>query len=152
MAVMAKREGYLLVDHSASPGLPDNVARAAGYDPLLCREGKKFETATLTCKHCKLTMVKNMWRTRERANCYKCGCAYICDWCAIAMLQSDYDHKPFEAIYEEGLRRHQHQRPGGIIQMGGVTPMENSEPPKLILPPGYNQDNAGFEHTASPTP
>lgn len=90
------REGYLLVDHSASPGLPEDVARASGYDPKLAGEGKRFEAATLTCAHCKVGVVKNLFRTRERESCAKCGHHYICDYCSIASRAPDYSHMPFE--------------------------------------------------------
>jgi len=94
------REGYLLIDHQASPGLPEDVARATGLDPKFCGEGKMFEAATLTCSHCKVVVVKNPLRTRERANCAKCGWHYICDFCKAEMDQPDYDHLPFEALVD----------------------------------------------------
>lgn len=90
------REGYLLVDHSASPGLPEDVARAAGYDPALVREGKRFETKTLTCAHCRTSVVPNKFRKLERASCAKCGHRYICDICAFYASQPDYSHTPYE--------------------------------------------------------
>ena len=91
-----QREGYLFVDHSASPGLPEDVARASGYDPLLCKEGKRFEAATLSCIHCKTVVVKSPLRQRERHKCMKCGGKYICDGCAFLASMPDYSHLPFE--------------------------------------------------------
>jgi hypothetical protein len=99
-----KKEGYLFVDHSASPGLPEDVARAAGYDPVSCREGKKYETATLTCAHCRVSVVKNPFRQRERYSCFKCGYHYICDFCAAESRKADYDHAPFEKLVANGLK------------------------------------------------
>ena len=93
------REGYLLVDHQASPGLPEDVARLSGYDPRLCGEGKRFEAATLTCSHCKCAVVKNPLRTRERHHCFKCH-HYICDLCAFRMSLPDYDHTPFDKVID----------------------------------------------------
>lgn len=93
---MPVREGYLLVDHQASPGLPDDVARASGYDPLLCREGKRFEAATLTCRHCRTTVVKSPLRTRARHQCAKCSGRYICDGCFFQSTLPDYSHAPYE--------------------------------------------------------
>ncbi len=90
-----KREGYLLVDHQASPGLPEDVAIAAGYDPLMCREGKRFEAATLTCAHCKSAIVKNPLRVRQREACMKCSGRYICDICAFKASLPDYVHSPY---------------------------------------------------------
>ena len=95
---MAQRTGYLLVDHQASPGLPEDVARASGYDPRYCGEGKIFEADTLTCSHCKGTWVKNLLRTRERAKCHKCGYKYVCDGCAVAMNDPNYSHLPYERM------------------------------------------------------
>ncbi len=94
------REGYLLVDHRASPGLPADIARASGYDPRHCGEGAVFEAATLTCSHCKVVFVRNPLRTRERAKCFKCGWHYVCDLCAAEMLRPDYDHLPFEKLVD----------------------------------------------------
>jgi hypothetical protein len=85
-----------MVDHRFSPGLTEDEARQSGFDPKYCGEGKLFEADTLTCSHCKNTVVKNPLRTRERANCFKCGFHYICDACAFAATQPDYSHTPFE--------------------------------------------------------
>ena len=93
---MKQREGYLLVDHSASPGLPEDVARASGYDPAMVAEGKRFEAATLTCAHCKVTVVKSPLRTRERNYCMKCSGKYICDVCGFRATLPDYNHAPYE--------------------------------------------------------
>lgn len=93
---MAQREGYLFVDHRASPGLPEDVARFMGMDPALAKEGKLFEAATLTCAHCKTVVMKNPKRMRPRASCMKCGGKYLCDGCGWEAYQPDYDHTPFE--------------------------------------------------------
>ncbi len=93
---MGQREGYLFIDHSASPGIPADVALAIGMDPDLVREGKVFEAATMTCVHCKSAVIKEPRRTRERASCLKCGGKYICDDCALVARLPDYDHTPFE--------------------------------------------------------
>ncbi len=92
------QEGYLFVDHRASPGLPEDVALAVGYDPKLTKEGKFFEAATLGCPHCGVHVVMNPLRTRERAQCPKCNFAYVCDWCAEAMRDPDYVHRTIEEI------------------------------------------------------
>ncbi len=93
---MKQKEGYLFVDHQASPGLPEDVAIASGYDPLMCKEGKQFEAATLTCAHCKTAVVKNPLRARERVTCMKCSGRYICDVCGLRMSMPDYNHAPYE--------------------------------------------------------
>jgi len=103
MSSLKRHEGYLIVDHSASPGLPADVARQSGYDPRHCGEGRVFEAATLTCSHCKCTVVKNPLRTRDRTYCSKCD-HYLCDVCAMATAQADYVHVPFEQLAEAVLR------------------------------------------------
>ena len=70
---MRRQMGEVVIDHRASPGLPEDVARAAGYDPALCREGKVYRQESLTCRHCRGVVVKNPFRTRDRASCAKCG-------------------------------------------------------------------------------
>lgn len=97
-----QREGYLIIDHQASPGLPEDVARASGLDPRLCGEGKVFEAATLTCSHCKASVVKNPLRQRERPYCPKCN-HYICDFCEAQRLMPGYTHTPFEKIIDTTL-------------------------------------------------
>jgi hypothetical protein len=96
---MAWRTGYLMVDHSNSPGLPEDVARASGYNPALCKEGKRFEADTLTCVHCKVVVVKSHTRDTTkmpRHKCPKCRNRYICDLCAFRMTLPDYNHLPYE--------------------------------------------------------
>lgn len=123
---MAQRTGYLFVDHRASPGLPEDVARASGYDPLHCKEGKLFEADTLTCAHCRTGVVKNPLRTRERASCFKCGHHYICDICAAQMLHPDYDHTPFERLVDVGVELAHKGQPLGSsldLMLGRVKPL-----------------------------
>lgn len=98
---MAKEMGYLMVDHRASPGIPEDIARLTGYDPKLCGEGKLFEASTMTCSHCKGTVVKNPDRTRERATCFKCSGHYICDPCAYLATLPDYVHTPFDKVIDD---------------------------------------------------
>lgn len=90
-----KKEGYLFIDHTFSPGLPEDMARMSGMDPNLVREGKRLEAATLTCSHCKCVVIKNPLRISERSHCFKCN-HYICDICAKAAWASDYNHTPFD--------------------------------------------------------
>ena len=92
--------GYLLVDHRASPGLPEDIARLAGYDPGLCREGKIFEADTLTCSLCRGVVVPHPLRTRERCSCKVTG-HYICDGCGYLQSLPDYVYVPFEKVVEE---------------------------------------------------
>lgn len=97
---MTKQAGYLFVDHRASPGLPEDVALAAGYDPKLCREGKIYEADTMACSHCPNVVLKNPLRERERHYCAKCSGHYICDPCAYMATLPDYVHTPFRQIID----------------------------------------------------
>lgn len=97
---MAGPEGYLLIDHRASPGIPAGMARQMGYDPTLVGEGKLLEAAMMNCAHCNLPVIKNPLRTRERAHCMECAGAYICDGCDARRREPDYVHLPFKKIVD----------------------------------------------------
>ena len=69
-------EGVILLDHSASPGIPDQAL--PGMPP---RSGRgKFEAPCYTCSHCQKVVMVNPLRNRDRAWCKKCD-HYICDNC-----------------------------------------------------------------------
>lgn len=93
-------EGYLLVDHRASPGLSEEQARRAGYDPALVKEGKVFEAATKQCKHCGCCVVLSPTRQRPRNYCMKCSGGYICDLCAFRATLPDYKHTPILKVVD----------------------------------------------------
>jgi hypothetical protein len=97
MKSLKSLEGYLLVDHRASPGLPEDMAIAAGYGP----DGGKgiYETATVTCNHCKVVVVLKSDRTRGRGFCRGCN-HYLCDACT-AQRALDGLCIPFDAIVEQ---------------------------------------------------
>jgi hypothetical protein len=92
---MAKQQGWIYVDHRASPGLTPDQALLNGYDPNLVKEGKVFEQDTFTCSRCRGIVIKNSLRTRERGHCQKCN-HFICDYCTYQMSLPDYVHTPFE--------------------------------------------------------
>ena len=75
------REGELLIDHRASPGLPPGFLRSIGLQGFDVGEGKALESATLTCCHCNAIVVKNPGRIRDRGHCFKCD-GFICDPCS----------------------------------------------------------------------
>jgi hypothetical protein len=118
---MAKGEGYLMIDHRASPGIPEALARAIGLDPAAVAEGQLLEMATMTCIHCKIVQQRNPLRMRERHNCKKCM-HYICDFCYADMQRSDYSHAPYEAKAELAVRQ-------------SAQTFYSPPPPTLILPP-----------------
>jgi hypothetical protein len=95
-----KKFGEIMVDHRASPGIPEDEARLLGYEPEQVKEGTLFEAATMTCAHCNRPVVKNPLRTRERYYCMSCGGDYICDMCNIERMKPDYQHLPFRQIVD----------------------------------------------------
>lgn len=106
---MPDKENYLMIDHRASPGIPEGYFRDRGFNMPEVGEGKLFETAVIVCAHCQRPHIKNPLRTRERASCQKCGGAYICDACEFASRQSGYLHTPFQKVIdlvrESGFRK-----------------------------------------------
>ena len=105
---MLKQMGYLMVDHRASPGLPEDVARWAGYDPKLVGEGKVYEVDTMGCSHCGGHVVPHHLRTRPRAKCMECNTKeghYICDACDFQRHQPGYVHTTFKKFVDETLNR-----------------------------------------------
>lgn len=120
---MPKQMGELIVDHRASPGIPEDIARQVGYDPKLCGEGKLYEVETFTCAHCKGSVVKNPLRTRERHYCQKCSGHYVCDGCAYLASLPDYTHAPFEAKVESIIEAE--LLLGNLIQQGSPRKLLN---------------------------
>jgi hypothetical protein len=115
--------GYLFIDHGNSPGIPEWMARLAGYDPAMVKEGRRMDTKTLCCAHCKIHVVPNPQRPNsDRATCPKCSHHYICDVCAFKMTQPDYTHIPFEKTLDAALSG----KPIPVPQLGS--------PNKLIIP------------------
>jgi hypothetical protein len=86
---MKAHEGYIMIDHRASPGTPDVPG------------GTLLEAAMLQCAHCNSFQIKNPGRTRDRADCMKCGYMYVCDNCAIEMRKPDYVHKTYQQKNQE---------------------------------------------------
>lgn len=75
-----RREGYLMVDHRASPGTP------------MYSGGIKHEMPTQKCPHCGTHVIINPNRVREREYCRQCD-FYICDNCGLERKLPDYVHK-----------------------------------------------------------
>lgn len=123
---MRTKEGYLLIDHQASPGIPEDMARACGLDPKAVAGGKILEVGTLTCSHCKGTVVKSPFRKIERSVCAKCGHHYICDSCAFLASQPDYNHTPYEKRADLTFAGKAVTLTGQVVTLGS--------PPKLITP------------------
>ena len=118
-------EGWLMVDHRASPGLPTNFYHGlpTQWQGLTPPEGKMAESAVLTCHHCQQPYLRNLWRTRERGHCFKCD-GYICDLCMEDSRRPDYVHTPFEKkindAYELRVRDEQQKWSAWVATQSGV--------------------------------
>jgi hypothetical protein len=92
MRRLDQREGYLLIDHTASPGVSKADLDKLGMVGPAVGEGQKLELKTFTCSHCQGVVIMNPERTRERASCHKCY-ARICDKCAATGECSPFEKK-----------------------------------------------------------
>ena len=101
-------EGYLMLDHRASPGFTPEEATRLGYGPAASGEGNFYEAKTMHCSHCPAVVIMNPLRTRERTLCYLCN-KYICDNCGIQSKMPDYVHKTYIQQQEEGLTFYSNQ-------------------------------------------
>jgi hypothetical protein len=104
VASQRRHEGWLLIDHSASPGIPADVALRLGLNPREVGEGKIMERATIPCKHCGGHVVKNPQRRRPRPFCRRCD-HFICDGCAYLATLPGYIHQCKEAILEAAMAK-----------------------------------------------
>ena|SRR5437899_5182779 len=99
--------GYLVIDHTNSPGVTEEALRKAGVSGPGVPSGQLFEADTYTCPHCQRIVIKNPLRKRPRKVCNKCM-QVVCDQggCLIECV-------PFKQIAETVLE-------GGvkIIQRG----------------------------------
>jgi len=72
-----RHEGYLLIDNSAGPGVPDSIIPDKYAHVRGLGQGKQ-EVAGYTCPHCHDVIIVNPFRKRERNWCKVCD-HYICD-------------------------------------------------------------------------
>lgn len=98
---LRSREGYLLIDNSNGPGVSEEqlAMLPRKHELEAVSEGKKFESATITCSHCHRIFLRNPARKRERAYCMKCD-HYICDWCG-AEAGRTRECRPMNAVLDE---------------------------------------------------
>lgn len=95
MPSLNRHEGCIEIDHSASPGIPYDVAIRLGYNANQAQHlagGEVMRAATLACKHCGGAWLKNPDRVRPRAYCKSCD-HYICDGCDLERAAADYVHR-----------------------------------------------------------
>ena len=83
-------EGYLLIDHTMSPGTP------------AVPEGTIFEMATMQCCHCQAEVIPNPLRQRPRNYCAKCD-RYVCDTPACIAECNNFD-KVLDLLQEQAFR------------------------------------------------
>lgn len=95
MSSLKRHEGFLEIDHRASPGIPAEIARRIGLDPRFVGEGKRLEAATICCNHCGGGFLKNPDRKRPRYYCRTCD-HYLCDGCKAESLMPGYVHQTKE--------------------------------------------------------
>lgn len=115
-----RKEGYLLIDHRASPGITADDLFAAGMDPSLAvPEGKFLETATKTCAHCNAIVVMNPYRMRPRGNCRICD-KFICDSYACNFECTPVD-KSLDHFQEQAFRKEAGYNP--LPMLTSVSPL-----------------------------
>ena len=91
-------ENYLCLDHThAGASQPDEHVIRAGL-PAGAGRGK-FETALISCNHCRKQVAVNSTRMRPRHWCRHCD-RYICDECA-AVLYATGICRPWAQVREE---------------------------------------------------
>jgi hypothetical protein len=80
MKLKRNGSGYLIIDHRASPGLPNGLGIIPGVEtPKFPSAGKVFEVSIVQCAHaCGSEIILNPDRVRPRNHCAKCD-AYYCD-------------------------------------------------------------------------
>ena len=132
MSSKRRHEGYLLVDHRASPGIPEHLARAAGRDPKQSGEGKVYESALIQCEHCRNSVVLNADRQRPRAYCQPCD-HYICDACDAQRALPGYVHVSAQQFSDMQLE----------YAMKGMTlgsPLDLLATPRIVVPSTFTKE------------
>ena len=88
--------GYMLIDHRNSPGMPQEYCERFG---LPVGKGSMVEMDVLQCGHCTQPLLRNPWRTRERAWCMFCD-SYLCDSCDGIRREPDYQHITWRVVIQ----------------------------------------------------
>ena len=94
-----QNEGYLMIDHSGSPGIGPQEIKLIDSDLPVGIGRAKFEAPTYTCSHCQRVVVMNPLRQRERGYCRNCD-HYVCDECNIVRVATG-ECRTFWAKVEE---------------------------------------------------
>jgi hypothetical protein len=85
---LRRYEGYLLIDHSVSPGTSE------------VPEGRKMETPTFICSHCNSICIIHMPRTVALSYCPKCD-HQICRACDAIRAMSGGECRSFEKLIDQ---------------------------------------------------
>ena len=88
--------GYMQIDHRNSPGMPQEYCERFG---LPVGKGSMVEMDVLQCGHCTQPLLRNPWRTRERAWCMLCD-SYLCDSCDGIRREPDYVHITWRVVIQ----------------------------------------------------
>lgn len=113
MTKLGAHNGYLVIDHSNSPGIPDSMApQIAAMGGIPVPGSTTLEMDTWTCKHCSSIVLKNPSRTRPREVCRKCM-AVVCDKCILWC-------EPFEKIAEAIVENKLHTIGDGVLILPGL--------------------------------
>lgn len=96
-------EGWLMMDHRASPGVPDQMLGAKDPNIPIGAGRGLFEAPVLACSHCQKQLIVRPDRQRERAYCRKCD-HYICDECAV-VLTVEGECRPFAKVLDDAQER-----------------------------------------------
>lgn len=96
MSSLRRHEGYLMIDHRNSPGMPKSS------DPAQVPGGQLWESPTVTCSHCSAVIILNPERSRPRHYCAKCD-HYVCDKPGCIVECSPIRQK-FERLYDQAVR------------------------------------------------
>lgn len=117
-----RREGYLLVDHTFSPGITPEQLHAAGIQGPAVGADKKGEFSTLTCCHCNTVVILNPLRTRNRNYCAKCD-QYVCDNPACNAGCMNFD-KLLDFVQESNAKLEERGIP--VICLPDLSPLYNT--------------------------
>lgn len=104
MSSLRSHEGYLLIDHRNSPGVPEAIMIAQGLPANAGRKDATFEAATYTCADCQAIVVIEPKRTRPRGYCPKCN-HRLCDRCETVRVQSGGVCNNFQNMVDRELNR-----------------------------------------------
>lgn len=135
MKTLLTGAGYVLVDHTNSPGLTaKDVAGIPGG--VAMPEGTRYERDMKTCAHCQNTVILNPGRVRDRAVCQKCH-AYLCDTCGAAQ-GAGAACLPFEVILDrvQALQaKHAGQRDHPeLLSVTSVADLSYTSAPRIVVP------------------